>query len=218
MSATSEDASPVTYQAYKLALGQILGADCDTYMYYQWGRKDPLGRAKSSFTDDGSRAATYGVDFSYRDYSDTGETVHNLGYARKNPTVFIMDANTTPYDWYNTKDKTNQNNNLWNSGAATIFDPCPQGYHVAPKELWAGYAAKVEGPLFEPAGLGYVLGGYRTHVYGIVFQVADQARYWSSEVVSSSVKAYSLSFSSLKDLSRETNETRASGCGVRCVK
>ena len=218
VSATSEDASPVTYQAYKLALGQILGADCDTYMYYQWGRKDPLGRAKSSFTDDGSRAATYGVDFSYRDYSDTGETVHNLGYARKNPTVFIMDANTTPYDWYNAKDKNNQNNNLWNSGAATIFDPCPQGYHVAPKELCAGYAAKVEGPLFESAGLRYVLGGYRTHVYGIVFQVADQARYWSSEVVSSSVKAYSLSFSSGKDLSRETNETRASGCGVRCVK
>jgi hypothetical protein len=219
VSATSEDASPFTYQAYKLALGQILGADCDTYMYYQWGRKDPMGRAESSFTGGGSLAATYGVAFSNKGHSSTGETVHNLGYARKNPTVFISDGNTTPYDWYNPMDKTNQNDNLWKSDIATIFDPCPQGYHVAPKKLWAGNAAKVAGPLFESAGLWYVLSGYRVRTSGNVYDVASNGYYWSSEAVGgASQYSYHLNFSSGAGLNRARNDYRASGFGVRCVK
>ncbi len=220
VSATSEDGTPVTFQAYKLALGQILGSNNDTYMYYQWGRKDPMGRSASLLG--GSSLETCHGTAPTATISRTGtDAVNNLAYARKNPTTWIMDDNVSPYDWYPGSSDV-QNNDLWNSGAATFNDPCPQGYHVAPKELWAGLTngsnGKPEGPLFESAGLWYVLGGYRRHASGGVNNVASYGYYWSSEVVPSQVNSYGLGFSSGTGLNREHNDYRAYGFGVRCVK
>ena len=233
VSATSEDASPATYQVYKLALGQVLGADSDTYMYYQWGRKDPLGRAVNSFAGN-SLIAMYGDAPSTAAakqvvYKDTEETTNNLGYARRNPTVYIKDGNEAPYDWFpanaiaaaRTADNApnGQNDNLWNSSKNTIFDPCPQGYHVAPKKLWAGTADKAEGPLFSSAGLWYVLGGYRSRTVANVSHVSSNGYCWSSEVVGgANVSAYHLGFNSGTDLGRASQYSRASGFGVRCAR
>lgn len=230
VSATSEDASPVTFLAYKLALGQIHGADCDTYMYYQWGRKDPLGRAVSSFDNNliqmhGDTYPTSGGTSA----TATESTTDNRSYARKNPTIFIKQNDTKLYDWYpatsgtaRTSDSNTggQNDNLWKSDRATIFDPCPQGYHVAPRELWAGSAEKAEGPLFSTAGLWYVLGGNRSGNEGAVGSLLVYGRYWSSEVQGGSmVDALVLSFRPASgQVGRNGNVRRSDGQGVRCVK
>ena len=232
VSATSEDASPATYQVYKLALGQVLGADSDTYMYYQWGRKDPLGRAVNSFAGN-SLIAMYG---DFKPATDnkiaataTGASGNNLAYARKNPTKYITQNDEKLYDWYpvaaaasvRTADNApnGQNDNLWNSSKNTIFDPCPQGYHVAPKKLWAGTAGKAEGPLFSSAGLWYVLGGNRSRTVASVGNVSSYGYCWSSEVVGgASVNAYNLYFNSGTDLNRADRSSRAHGFGVRCAR
>jgi hypothetical protein len=215
LSVTSEGTS-TEFSAFKLALGQITGADCDTYMYYQWGRKDPLGRANPGFID--NRLLTvYGADWT-SEYGRirTDVTNNNLAYARKNPTVFIKDHDLTSNDWYPGSDAT-QNNNLWVKTKATIFDPCPAGYRVAPTTLWDGTKGKEAGPLFESAGLWYVLGGGKSHFGGIT-NVALSGNYWSSEVVSSSEYAYFLEFYSSTSLFRWSSYCRSSGFGVRCVK
>jgi len=220
MSVTSEGSS-TKFTAYKLALGQIQGSDNDTYMYYQWGRKDPLGRS-ASLLGGSSLEDIHGASFTGISAASTSETSNNLAYARKNPTVFIYNVNETLYDWYPSKpamtELSDQNNNLWISSAATFNDPCPQGYRVAPKTLWDGSTGKAAGPLFSSAGLWYVLGGYRNRTGGGVNYVSSYGYYWSSEVVSSSVKAYILGFNSGSGLDRAGENYRAYGFGVRCVK
>ena len=56
-------------------------------------------------------------------------------YAIKNPLCFIYNT-TTPYDWY-TNSATYQNDALWDDGTdKSDFDPCPQGWRVAPNGTW----------------------------------------------------------------------------------
>ncbi len=226
---TSEGSS-TSFSAFKLALGQITGAESDTYMYYQWGRKDPLGRATPGFIGN-SLLTVYGeiapsVSNAIASTS-TDESEHNLAYARKNPATFIT-SSSAPNDWYcattlteaRTADNqpNGQNDNLWVSTKATIFDPCPPGYRVAPKALWDGSAAKEPG-LFESAGLWYVLGGGRNLNSADVGSVASRGLYWSSDVVGgASQGSYSLVFDSGTSLYRENNYSRARGNAVRCVK
>ena len=226
MSVTTEKTS-TKYTAFKLALGQITGSDCDTYMYYQWGRKDPLGRAGANFTN-GVLFPMYGSNYPKTGDAGrklntlTGESGNNLSYARENPWMYIIQEDAVLYDWYPVSTDGPQNNNLWKEDRATIFDPCPPGYRVAPKALWDGNTngsnGKVAGPLFESAGLWYVLGGDRGRSNGYVSNVASNGYCWSSEVVPSSVNAYYLNFNSGTNLNRETNNYRAYGFGVRCVK
>ena len=209
---------------YRLALGQIAGEQADAYMYYQWGRKDPLGRA-ASLSSTTSLVGITGASFSTVAATSTNEESNNLAYARKNPTNFITYANSTVGDWYPAKasmtTNANQENRLWSTTGATIYDPCPEGYHVAPKTLWEGTSSSKSSGNFsagKTTKLWYVLGGYRKSSDGSVSNVASDGYCWSSEVVSSSVCAYSLSFNSDTSLYRATRYGRASGYGVRCVK
>ncbi len=210
--------------AFKLALGQIAGEQSDAYLYYQWGRKDPLGRA-ASLSSTTSLVSIYGgASFTTVAATSTGEATNNLAYARKNPTKYITQNNETLYDWYPSKStmtaQSNQENRLWNTAAATIYDPCPEGYHVAPKTLWEGTASKSSGNFSagKDTKLWYVLGGYRSRTGGSVNNVSSHGYCWSSEAVQSSVSAYSLGFNSGSGLYREDTGYRANGFGVRCVK
>ena len=67
-----------------------------------------------------------------------------IAYATANPTKFIYDATGkyANYDWVMKK-----NDHLWGNGSGylyprkaqiykSIYDPCPEGYRVAPKDLW----------------------------------------------------------------------------------
>ncbi len=211
---------------YKLALGQISGEQTDSYMYYQWGRKDPLGRA-ASLSSTTSLVSIYGgASFTTVAATSTGKEANNLAYARKNPTKYITQNNETLYDWYPSKStmtaQSNQENRLWNTAAATIYDPCPEGYHVAPKTLWEGTTSTKSSGNFsagKTTKLWYVLGGARSRTDGSVNGVSSDGRYWSSEAVPSSVDAYGLGFGSAgSGLYREGRHNRAHTFGARCVK
>ncbi len=232
VSVTTEGSS-TRFSAFKLALGQITGADCDTYMYYQWGRKDPLGRATPGFISQ-SLLTVYGDSTPTTSNkiaaTATGESENNLAYARKHPTTYITQNDEVLYDWYPAKAASTartaanapngQNDNLWKSTMATIFDPCPPGYRVAPKALWDGTTtSKQAGSLFDSAGLWYVLGGYRIRANAGVNMVAFSGYYWSSEVWGGASRfSHFLNFNSGTDLNRVDNSNRAYGFGVRCVK
>ncbi len=232
VSVTSEGTS-TQFSAFKLALGQITGADCDTYMYYQWGRKDPLGRATPGFIGS-SMLTVYGdstpTNSNKIAATATGASSNNLAYARKHPTTYITQNDEKLFDWYPAKAASTartaanapngQNDNLWKSTTATIFDPCPPGYRVAPKALWDGTTnSKEAGPLFESAGLWYVLGGYRHRSSAGVSNVASEGYCWSSEVVGGAPPhSYSMYFLSGAYVGRARNNYRAGGFGVRCVK
>ena len=131
-------------------------------LYYQWGRKDPLGRPGTITASGDSYVATSFVGLSgitkwnqpenMCDLSTNSAITPNtidvdmIGYATRNPTQFIYDTKDAHnYDWVIKK-----NDHLWGNGSGylyprksqtdkiykSIYDPCPDGYRVAPKDLW----------------------------------------------------------------------------------
>ena len=166
---SSSIGSGSTYEVMPIALGAMntvaAGATAvvDSYgLYYQWGRKDPLGRPGAvsvSNNVDNFTATTFsglsGVTswvgannvFNLAGSDDiTAETTdaEMIAYATANPTKFIYDAigKYANYDWVMKK-----NDHLWGNGSGylyprkaqiykSIYDPCPEGYRVAPKDLW----------------------------------------------------------------------------------
>lgn len=173
-------------KAYKLSLGQVTGAT-DTYIYYQWGRKDPLGR--------GSTAHTTIV---------LGPV--ELDVARMNPTVFYRIDSPTPRDWISPQD-----GNLWNTSFSTVYDPCPEGYHVPSTALWDGIGA---GTTPSYSGLTYASGGCRTLSDGLVSEVGNYGYYWSG---SNGTSGFYLEFNYKKAYPAHSHQ-RAMGFGVRCVQ
>ena len=166
---SASNGSGSTYEVMPIALGAMntvaAGATAvvDSYgLYYQWGRKDPLGRPGAvsvSNNVDNFTATTFsglsGVTswvgannvFNLAGSDDiTAETTdaEMIKYATANPTKFIYDATGkyANYDWVMKK-----NDHLWGNGSGylyprkaqiykSIYDPCPEGYRVAPKDLW----------------------------------------------------------------------------------
>lgn len=102
-------------------------------LYYQWGRKDPFPRARST-----------SLDAEMDIYNQSGGLVHikkvavadasNFSNAVKNPITFYY-STTGKLDWY-TLNGT-QNDGLW-SATKTIYDPCPTGWKVANQTSWSG--------------------------------------------------------------------------------
>ncbi len=136
--------------------------------YYQWGRKDPLGRPNSITASGGEFVATTDGDgqvFNFRDAANEPNLVTLLGgeninekdgklvdrwmidYVTANPTQFIMMA---PRGTYNNNWTAIMNSYLWGNPQGynypmmgntykSVFDPCPEGYRVAPKDLWIAF-------------------------------------------------------------------------------
>ena len=128
-------------------------------LYYQWGRKDPLGRPSTinasgdyyvATSFDGLSGITkWNQPENMCDLSTNSAITPNtidvdmIGYATRNPTQFIYDTKDAHnYDWVIKK-----NDYLWGNGSGylyprkaqiykSIYDPCPEGYRVAPKDLW----------------------------------------------------------------------------------
>ena len=85
-------------------------------MVYQWGRKDPFHDA----TEQQSYTAFY-----------VSESILYPTYI------------SSSYDWvYNDDPVTRQL--LWTSKTKTIYDPCPVGYKVAPKDTWTSFTTTGE--------------------------------------------------------------------------
>ncbi|MDE6864761.1 MAG: hypothetical protein K2I97_00855, partial [Alistipes sp.] len=169
-----------TYHVMPIALGATAKVDIGptgtattntlkTYgLYYQWGRKDPLGRAgalaSNTFvtTYAGATGTTVytlndkkadivtllGGDY-VAEKELNGETIPAdmwmINYITTHPSEFICINGQYNNDWAG---KTN--NSLWGNPFGydyprmtalqqSIFDPCPKGYRVAPKDLWIAF-------------------------------------------------------------------------------
>lgn len=100
--------------------------------YYQWGRKDPLGRLASLSTP--SLLQTYPSISWLTDKASFYDVTSSeaIAFSIAHPTTFI-----TKITWYIDKSL-----NLWNSQKKTVFDPCPSGYRVAPVRFMYNFFKK----------------------------------------------------------------------------
>ena len=106
---------------------KALGGNC----YFQWGRKDPL-RNGCGYVDN---------------QGDNG-----LSYSILHPDTFINDG-LNGNDWF-TNSLATRDSELWGeSGAKTVWDPCPAGYRVPPKDV---YSSITVSDLSHFEGLGYI--------------------------------------------------------------
>ena len=127
-------------------------------LYYQWGRKDPQGRPSilTSSTaplldvedKDGNAVTFENIDQQEVPSYTTGEGASRimLDYATANPMKFIYTQNgVNDNNWAVLTD-----NYLWGNPATSgyprmnatyksIYDPCPKGYRVAPRDTWMNF-------------------------------------------------------------------------------
>lgn len=200
-------------------------------LLYQWGRKDPFIGAVSGGTNQtrawyvpngsgGWKACTEA------DVTKIGAVagMNNIYNAVMNPMTFLT-SSAAPNDW-----TTPQNNNLWKDGAKTLFDPCPAGWRVPRKDIWAGmtaantiWQATEKGVLVWDIVKGgpawYPAAGFRdagsNGLFGKLGSVGSRGHNWSSAV--SGTYAMYLDFGS-SWLNPSSANYRGHGFSVRCVK
>lgn len=167
-----------SYQVMPLFLGATVKAASNVVegvgLWYQWGRKDPLGRLQSfttarsaavdvpgkSLTNDNTFFSNSGqgldniayvedVLLSYQEDRDGDIVRYMIDYATQNPTKMICDQRGT----YNRTWDVKRNPDLWGNpegytyplpsqlGRKAVFDPCPDGYRVAPNDLWLNFTS-----------------------------------------------------------------------------
>lgn len=125
-------------------------------LLYEWGRKDPFAGAGSVGASGVSQTQMYNADGPVAMKKVAGGTGGTIAYSIANPMTFIMYAQSKTdsakpayaYDWLLTGD-----NGLWGNPdgetypaqsklVKTVYDPCPEGYMVAPWDLfWSGNAS-----------------------------------------------------------------------------
>lgn len=111
-------------------------------LLYQWGRKDPFPTGASA---DATKRVTLYNDRGTTDiegHKKTSSSVGTIAYATAHPTLQIDYSSKSPGRWIAVA-----NDALWgnpagfdNPAASTIrksvYDPCPEGYMVAPNDAW----------------------------------------------------------------------------------
>ena len=115
-------------------------------LYYQWGRKDSfLGFVAGGGTPYG---CTSEEDYIWE--MQPAQAQYSIESAIAYPTVFFAGGYASGNDWYygGGPGADNRNNYLWgnvtgeaSAAVKTIYDPCPQGYRVAPLEAFTGFTA-----------------------------------------------------------------------------
>jgi hypothetical protein len=233
-----------SYRLMPLALGatQVVTANSASKsegigLFYQWGRKDPLGRlsslpAKTYHTT--VPAVDWENDVVLRDIvensSADGDELDRdiIGWTLQHPTTFISiseSENNLDGNWASLN-----NTYLWMSSKKTIYDPCPEGYHVASSEIFnmLTQMSFSQGSNFS-YGSGedfYVSGGRRRRVNGEVFKgwYSDSyfGWYWSTSSVtlSSNGNNFSvvLTMRNMGDVNYKDTWNRAEAMSVRCMK
>ncbi|MDE6865329.1 MAG: hypothetical protein K2I97_03790, partial [Alistipes sp.] len=134
-------------------------------LLYQWGRKDPLGRpgalaANTFATTYAGATGTTAFNLTSINIKDSSLLGSNdakdkdggdlddfmIDYVTKHPThIIIVDNAAYENDWAG-----KNNPYLWGNPTGydyprnstlqrTIFEPCPKGYRVAPRDLWIAF-------------------------------------------------------------------------------
>ncbi|MDR2890349.1 MAG: hypothetical protein LBV18_01890, partial [Alistipes sp.] len=126
-------------------LGALAGSNAsaedvrDSYgLYYQWGRKDPFpGPAAWNSTATEPLFTSLGR-YTNLSFATSSDETGTLEYIASRPMTFIAGTEENDYAWlWDDSDDT-----LWggsegsgDSGAKTIYDPCPAGWRVASSDL-----------------------------------------------------------------------------------
>ena len=117
-------------------------------LLYQWGRKDPFVGASSSAANTTTFATS--TRSTWPTATGSGDVTNVINMAVKSPVTFLLQRNTTQYDWLGDT-YANQRDNLWGNpnkttktpnteqGAKSIYDPCPPGWRVAPQDTWTNF-------------------------------------------------------------------------------
>jgi len=199
-------------------------------LFYQWGRKDPFAGASSWESTTTAFKTLYSGDSGNGTYSSTNTAVssaNNLLTAVRHPGVFYT-SSASPYDWY-TNSTTNQNNTLWGT-TKTVYDPCPAGWRVAPKEAFSNFSTSTlvfyttstdwstyPGYFLEnkTTGSWFPAVGCRYSGSGALNNVGSTGYYWSSAV--NTAYGSNLFFNS-SNVNPANNGHRAYGFALRCVQ
>lgn len=128
--------------------------------YFQWGRKDPLGRptmvnargqATSAMT--AVKSVAGGNKWANTSTNFLGDTVCNhtffvddttdqtrkcIEYSIKHPTTLITSRAPGQLNNWSCKNSVYEDDFLWSS-MKTCYDPCPEGYQVGSAQVWQGF-------------------------------------------------------------------------------
>ena len=238
---TAPNASGTTWSFMDRNLGALTverGSFDSHGLLYQWGRKDPFVGPRYYNMADSADAQVYDSQNLrvYPEYAATDAERGAAGYASAHAMTFITGTKESGYNWLQTADAslwgTEKNNN----------DPCPRGWKVPSKEVFAALHIKdVISPELEK-NYGFTLSdgtneaffpgaGRRSFYTGALTNMNDNevrptpwtGYYWSS--TGEGKEAYAM------DFSFDINGTRAGssfqgaalqyaagGMQVRCVK
>ena len=218
------------------------GDVCALGLLYQWGRKDPfLGSSSlgelsivvpfSEETTDEVTQAKSTIMWPSAKSSDV--SYGTIAYAIANPTTFITE-NSSNHDWYYTGSEATDNTR-WTTSKKSIYDPCPVGWRVpngGSTGIWeegshtnGKYTAdktnkcvNFSGKFGSASNIWYPATGYLDRSCNLLTLVGGMGNYWSASP--SSNKAYSLYFSmgNYSYVQTSSNDFRANGFSVRCVK
>ncbi len=216
----------------------------ETYgLFYQWGRPTPIPKAPyvASTTGDGIADNTDAAQTTY----DAAGTVtgfpniadwkspHPVHEALQQPWKFIS-APSSPFDW-----NANPDNKLWADGEfKSVYDPCPDGWRVAPNGTWddfgtawdgAGAGAfkklpswtakneNVAGGLYLAGSVAafYPAPGYRHRDNGTLYAVGTSGYSWSSSIAGTNAHYLYFGYSWLNP---QSSSGRANGLQVRCLQ
>ena len=229
---TGLDIMPMPLGALKACKGSY---DQDMLgLYYQWGRKDPFARfgTVKRILENDTFAMLEGKGFMQ---SSTA-----VEYATSHPDTFISNACAPSYDWASTELQW-RNDNLWGdpkgyitpSGVKSVYDPCPEGWKVAPKNAWSGFTfdsanhiKDSDGTTFKGYGFEvaqgvwdyFLIQGYRSRANGGISAGTTQGYVWmSSPNTADNHSAAGMNFD--KDKGAATgSRLRSYGFPVRCCK
>ncbi len=215
-------------------------------LFYQWGRPTPIPKAPyvESTTGDGIvdnsalAQATYGPNgtelTNYPEINDW-KAPKTVVEALRKPWKFIS-APSSPFDW-----NANPDNKLWADGEfKSVYDPCPDGWRVAPNGTWddfgtawdgAGAGAfkklpswtakneNVAGGLYSDGTVAafYPAPGYRHRDNGALYAVGSAGYIWSSAIPTGSGNAHGLDFG-YSWLDPQYSSSRAYGLQLRCLQ
>lgn len=179
-------------------------------LFYQWGRKDPLGGEKIK----GQPSMNKYVEVAAAD----------MGASIKNPTIFYY---TNGGDWL----ASGGSADLWdNSGAKTVYDPCPYGYKVPAYASTLNMWNKVDDATFPTVWTydeanGYCKFNTATSVFPLCGYVngtsQSQSGYGKRAVVWSSTESSSGAASCMfirENKYKEASYNKSSAASVRCIK
>lgn len=171
-------------------------------MFYQWGRKDPFvpfrsptermstyDAAGNRLADDTAAAGSFNAEAGWRlaDGGKLGEAATVEACVRY-PMNFVTEIRNGSepqfYNWYAIPNGGLQRDDLWgcvnyvtpgaDTGAKSIYDPCPPGYRVPHRFAWAAFAPTIDASYSD----WYMQPGGLSARDGIVFTIAGQEIYY----------------------------------------